>query len=117
MNNFDENGNLIFTDYQRDVNNDIILEDFKILSASGYDFIFPHLAANDTSAFGLKNSFGWFNSFSNDEKTIVYSMGNAWTFDLDKILDFDENDIEDIRTTLHDNNIRNGIRGENEVFL
>lgn len=114
---YDENGNVMFIDYQRDDNDDIIMEDYKILAVSGYNFMFPHLAANYTSAFGLKNSFGWFNSFTNAEKSIVYNMGNDWTFNLDKIIDFDENDPEDISATLRSNNIRQGLRNETEVFF
>ena len=90
---YDENGNIIFTDFQYDDNGEKIPEQYTdgrnavTLSAKGYYYYFPHNPNNDfVGNSGFNNTIGWFNSFGTDETAKVYSFGNAWTFTLDKII-------------------------------
>lgn len=57
------------------------VSDHKVLSAAGYDYLFPHKGATDNISTEQENSIGWFSSWGTSSGNIGYSLGNDWKFD------------------------------------
>lgn len=78
IDHYDDNGNLLYTEYDRNEDGSIKYESTKTLSAVGYEFHFPHKLDEAESV--QNNSIGWFNSWGVASGAINYSFGKNWTF-------------------------------------
>ena len=101
-NHYDDNGNLLYTEYARNEDGSIKYEATKTLSAVGFEYRFPQ--KHDEVESVQNNSIGWFNSWGVASGAINYSLGNNWTFSVANIVD-----------DVVKNSGRCGLNDENEI--
>lgn len=93
---YDSNGNFLYSETLKDNNGEPKYTGRTILSATGYDYRFPHkpeLGSFDTVQ---ENSVGWFNSWGSPSGSIGYNLGNDWQFVVEDNGAMDYEDISEL---------------------